>query len=253
MAHIFHFRYRKGRRIHSPFLFSLLSKAVYNADKWQVPEAVKRALAGLNNDPSPLKGKEMGAGSMLKAEKTGTVGQFYQRASSGQKQGALLYRLAKWAEPDRIVELGTGLGSSALYLHAGAPRATLDSIEGNVARANYAEELFKRCGLTGIKVHKGDVGELLPSILSKPGGRLLAFVDANHRFESTLHYAELLIASAGDGGLIVLDDLYWSREMYRAWRVLIQKEEVSVSIDLYHQGLLLLRPDLHPRSLKIWF
>jgi len=58
---------------------------------------------------------------------------------------------------------------------------------------------------------------------------------------------------AGEEAVIVLDDIYWSRGMYRAWREIISWPEVRVSIDLYEVGILLLRKDLNKAQMKIKF
>ncbi len=52
---------------------------------------------------------------------------------------------------------------------------------------------------------------------------------------------------------MVIDDIYWSREMHRAWKKVSELPRSRVSIDLYRMGILLLRPDLQKKRLKINF
>ena len=54
-------------------------------------------------------------------------------------------------------------------------------------------------------------------------------------------------------GDIIMDDIYWSKEMYLAWKEVISWPEVRVSIDLYRLGILLLRKDLNKAHVKIKF
>ena len=51
----------------------------------------------------------------------------------------------------------------------------------------------------------------------------------------------------------IMDDIYWSRDMHKAWKEIISWPEVRVSVDLFHMGILLLRRDLHKREIKIKF
>jgi hypothetical protein len=84
-------------------------------------------------------------------------------------------------------------------------------------------------------------------------GKYLAYLDGNHRYEPTIRYVKSLIGRAGEETVIVMDDIYWSREMHGAWKELTSWPEIRVSIDLFHMGILLLRKDLHPAHFKIKF
>jgi predicted O-methyltransferase YrrM len=152
-----------------------------------------------------------------------------------------------------MVELGTGLGISSLYLATGAPETPLHSIEGNTERAAFAAHLVNRCQLGPVSVHWGDMQEKLDDILPLMPGRFLAYVDGNHHHDPTLHYVRLLMERAGEEAIIVLDDIYWSRDMCRAWQEIIGWQESRVSIDLYDVGIVLLRKDLNKAQMKIKF
>jgi hypothetical protein len=83
--------------------------------------------------------------------------------------------------------------------------------------------------------------------------RLLAFVDGNHRYDPTLGYIRKLVEAAGEEAVIVVDDIYWSKGMLRAWRQVASWPGIRVDIDLFRMGILLLRKDLPKRALKIKF
>ena len=91
-----------------------------------------------------------------------------------------------------------------------------------------------------------DVRHLIPP-------RYMAFVDGNHHYEPTVAYVRKLVERAGDEAVLVLDDIYWSRGMHRAWNEVCSWPEVRVSIDLFHMGILLLRKDLYKQKINIKF
>jgi predicted O-methyltransferase YrrM len=152
-----------------------------------------------------------------------------------------------------VLELGTGLGVSTLFLAAGSPGTPLHTIEGNRARADFSSELFKRSGLSAVKVHVGEMEQKLDELSSLARGRLLAFVDGNHRYGPTIGYIRWIIDRAGEEAVVILDDIYWSKDMYKAWKEIISWREVRVCIDLFHMGILLLRMDLHKEEVKVKF
>lgn len=298
LRHLLYLRHRKGFGIHSPCVFDWVHRVVFNADRIGVPEEIRsvhrelrkeRLRIGKKGEAVPGAGSsaygagavDYGAGPRVDRADSRTVGSFARHSSVSPKYGALLYRISRWFQPDHILELGTGLGISALYLAAGSPGIPLQTVEGNRERADFSSDLIKRCGFPGVKVHVGEMGQVLEEMPPLEGNRLLAFVDGNHRFEPTVRYMKWIVEragpiSAGESGdmaghasgreegkragrvpgreaVVVMDDIYWSREMGQAWKEVISWPEVRVSIDLFHMGILLLRKDLSKTDLKIKF
>ena len=241
IEHLFFLKHRKGHGIHSPYLFDFISRVIFNSESMECPAWVLKE----HRDLLRLRARSAGKGRRISS--------FVSASSVTEKQGKLLYRIASWFKPGMMVELGTGLGISTLYLATGSPGSPLHSIEGNTERATFAAQLVSRCMLGPVSIHWGDMDEKLGDILPLMPERYLAYVDGNHHYEPTVHYVRSLVEKAGEEAVIVLDDIYWSRGMNRAWREIISWSECRVSIDLFHMGILLLRKDLHHESFKIKF
>jgi predicted O-methyltransferase YrrM len=152
-----------------------------------------------------------------------------------------------------IIELGTGMGISTIYLFAGSPETPLHSIEHNRERAALAAQLICRCCPGPVSIHVGRMEEKLEDVLLLHPKRFVAFVDGNHHYEPTVAYLERLLDRAGDEAVIVMDDIYWSRGMQRAWKEMIARDDVRVSIDLFHMGILLIGKELQKKNFKIKF
>ena len=263
LQHQFYRRHRRGHGIHSPYLFEFLHDVVFNRAGMEVPESIVQLHERLKRDRSPIPAGNHGAGSMVDRAANRTVGSFVRRSSVSKKYGALLYRIVQWFRPGMIIELGTGLGISTLYLSAAATGIPLHTIEGNPVRAKFAGSMFMMNGMEHVQVHVGDLGRELDHLLQElkgtaggggaRGGRFLAFVDGNHRFEPTIRYMRQLVDAAGEEAVIILDDIHWSREMHGAWMEVTGWPEVRVTIDLFHAGIILLRRDLHHACLRIKF
>jgi predicted O-methyltransferase YrrM len=182
-----------------------------------------------------------------------SVRSFIARSSVTEKYGALLFRISRWFRPKVILELGTGLGISALYLSAGSPDAPLHTIEANSERADFSAGLFKRSRLKRVQLHVGEMEEVLESLAGEAKGRMLVFVDGNHRYGPTIRYLRWILRHAGQETVVVMDDIYWSKGMLRAWKEIISWPQVRMSIDLFQMGILLLRTDLDKAGVKIKF
>jgi hypothetical protein len=95
--------------------------------------------------------------------------------------------------------------------------------------------------------------EVLEEVLDLMPPCFIAFVDGNHQCEPTVEYVRRLLEKSGNKAVIVLDDIYWSRGMQRAWKTIISWPEVQISLDLFHMGVLLIRRDLVKTKIKIKF
>jgi len=79
--------------------------------------------------------------------------------------GPLLAALAAAANARRIVELGTALGYTALCFAAGAPDATVDTIEGDPEHVQLARDNIAAAAMDHrITVHEGDFAVVLPTL-----------------------------------------------------------------------------------------
>lgn len=230
IEHLFYRKHRKGHGIHSPYLFEFVNQVLFNSRSTEVPGEVLEEHRRLRSQSS-----------------------FVRRSSVSLKYGALLYRITRWFRPEMILELGTGVGISTMYLASAAPESALHSIERDMGRAREAAELICRLCPGPVSIHWGEMEEKLEDILPLLPGRFLAFVDGNHRHEPTLAYVKALLEKAGEEALIVMDDIHWSKGMHGAWKEISSWPEVRVSLDLFHMGVLLLRRDLHKRKIKIKF
>ena len=138
--------------------------------------------------------------------------------------------------PLRIVELGTSLGITTAYLGAPDSRNRITTLEGSQAVAKVACEQWEQLGLKNIECVIGNIDETLYEAVRE--GVDLAYVDANHTYEATMRYVNYLLSHLEEKGIVVLDDIYYSPDMTRAWEMLKNDERVTTSMDLYHVGLL---------------
>ena len=90
----------------------------------------------------------------------------YPRMMSGQVQGRFLRMISLMIKPDRILEIGTFTGYSAICLAGGlAPGGKLHTIEAEPAYAEIAREYFRKAKLEDrIVLHEGDALEDHPKL-----------------------------------------------------------------------------------------
>lgn len=229
--------------IHSPFIYSLYTEALKPDKRYYIFSEIEKIRARLFHDKRIISIKDYGAGSKANSSTSRKISSIARSASKSPKLCRLLFRLANYSESKTILELGTSFGISTLYLATATKDSTVVTMEGCPDTATVATENFK--SIPGknlnISIVQGNIDERLPEALSRIKTIDLVYIDANHRYEPTLRYFKEILPFTHEGTVFVLDDIYWSEEMKMAWESIKQMEEVTVTVDLFHVGLVFFR------------
>ena len=163
-----------------------------------VPDPIERYLAHLNR-----------AGTTV-LDEIARSGEARDLPLIDAEVGALLRVLATAVGATRILEVGTAVGYSSIWL-AGAlpPDGTLITMEMNEARAQEARENFVRAGVADRVTLI--VGDATLKIAKVSGPFDLVFLDTDKRLYEPL--LDRLIALLRPGGLLITDNVLWSGEV----------------------------------------
>ena len=272
----------KGHGVHSPFVYDLIRNVLNDERRypgWERIEVLRRRLV---KDGTMLDVEDMGAGSTVAAGRRRSVGEIARHAAKPARLGRLLYRIVRYYQCERIVELGTSLGLSTAYLASGAREGAVTgnsggkdaravrgdggekdadgmegaapgkeqtngvrvwTIEGASSVAAVAANNFLELGLKNVELITGGFDEQLNGVLDRMGHVDLAFIDGNHRLEPTLRYFHLLMNRLAPASILIFDDIHWSGEMEEAWAAIQQDPRVYMTIDLFFIGLVVFRSE----------
>lgn len=131
---------------------------------------------------------------------------------SGAVQGRLLTMLVQLTKAERVLEIGTFTGYSAICMAYGLPDSGhIDTLELNDELEDLIVEGFERAGVADkIKLHIGDAIQILQDM--EGCSYDMAFIDANKR--EYCDYYNYSIDLVKPGGLIVADDTLWSGKLF---------------------------------------
>jgi predicted O-methyltransferase YrrM len=231
----------KGHGIHSPFVFDFVVKVLNDRTSVPVFREIEALRADLLRDESMLVVRDFGAGSVFGSETSRKMKDIARNAAKPAKYGRLLFRIAEYYGARRILELGTSLGLSTLYLASASKVQRVITLEGSEAIARKAAEHFTYLGKSNIRQITGNFDDCLQDALQLLGGADLVFFDGNHREEPTLRYFNQCLPHAGEETIFVLDDIHWSKEMESAWNQIKAHERVTCTIDLFFVGVVVFR------------
>lgn len=133
--------------------------------------------------------------------------------ASPRVQASFLQSLVLMTQARNILEIGTFIGISSLYMaRASAPEAIITTLEKYDHFAGIARENFKRNRLDHkIRLIEGSATETLGNL--KPSTLFdLAFLDGGK--ESYLDYFKLIDPLLRPGGLIIVDDIMFQGDVF---------------------------------------
>ena len=128
------------------------------------------------------------------------------RMLSGHFAGRILKMLVRMARPQRVLEIGTFTGYSALCLAEGLPDGGhVDTIEIDDELEDFIRENFRQSPYNErVTLHIGDALTLIPQL---EGTFDFVFIDADKR--AYRDYYELVLPKVPSGGFIVADNTLW--------------------------------------------
>lgn len=237
--------------VHSPFVYDLVCQVLR-----------KRTPSGLHGDIELLRKQllrstgvitvtDLGAGSRRHHSAERRVRDIAATALKPRRQAEQLARIAAYFSPDTILELGTSLGITTLYMARSAPAATVHTIEGCPATAAIAAGHFRQMHAANIVAHTGSFRDMLPGILDGISQLDLAYIDGHHQGGPTLDYFTQCLAKSHNDTVFIFDDIHWSTDMERAWEVIKAHPSITVTIDLFHFGLVFLRQEQQREHFKL--
>lgn len=212
----------------------------------------------LANDKTWVKKKDYGAVQKVNSPII-QVGSEMEKIAIPKKYGQLLYRLASDQDSRYVLELGMGFGIATAYLLLGLnkrdPSHRLLTMEGcpetlNISR-RYLEDWLIGQNSPNFEILQGDFDDHLDEALNKFPGIDLVLMDGNHQKDALIRYFKTILPIMQEKGVMVIDDIYWSREMHEGWQHLINHPSVTLSLDFYRMGVLFFNPDLSKENFKI--
>lgn len=144
----------------------------------------------------------------------------HPRMLSGHLQGKFLEFISKMIKPERILEIGTFTGYSAICLAKGlSENGLLYTIEINDERKPIIDEFIKKAGFSDkIKLLIGDAIKEIPEITELFD---LVFIDADK--PNYLNYFKAVFPKLKPGGFIIVDNVLWDGKVIKK----VMKDDVS--------------------------
>lgn len=237
------FIYRSGNAhsIHSPFVFDLYTQAIRPRKEYYCFSRIEKVRRELLSSRDEITVTDFGAGSKINASPKRKVCSIARYSEKSPELAQLLFRLIAYLKPSILLDLGTSFGITTIYQASADRNSRVYTFEGCPETAKIALRNFGRMQLRNIELTIGNIDETLTAKLAALDRIDFAFFDANHRYEPTMRYYRQCLGKVHEGSFFVFDDIHWSADMERAWQEIANDEHATLTIDLFHLGLVFFR------------
>jgi len=236
----FYFSAKTKYAIHSPFVFAFIEEILENESNYYSFLAIEHIRKKIEKNSSEIIVNDLGAGSKKIKTAKRKISTIAKTSLQEKKMAQLLFKMINYYKlSDNVVELGTSLGITTAYLANAKKSNKIYTIEGSTEIANVANSVFKKLGLKNIELIIGDFNMNLKNLnLDTKLG--LIYIDGNHTKSATISYFNWALENANENTVIVIDDIYWSKEMEESWDYVKKLNEVTMTIDLFKMGIVFL-------------
>ncbi|HRZ75854.1 MAG TPA: class I SAM-dependent methyltransferase [Bacteroidales bacterium] len=245
-----HLRKARGPfRLHSPFVFTFHQRVLRGRGLPSPPPLLQGLRREWLQDKALITHHPLGCAEGR--ELSEPVAQLARRTAISGGDTRRLFHLAAFLKPRTVLDLGSGLGFSALALALGAPQARVLSLEGDAAVHALAVERLSPLAPPGLRFLQGAFRELLPELLEGPGRPDLVFLDGDHRQEETIYLGQLILPRLSRHGVLAIHDIHASEGMLGAWERLREMPEVTVSLTTWSTGFLFVNESLSTQHFRL--
>lgn len=229
--------------VHSPFVFSLITKCFYDRKSKPEYSILKNYRNLLLENKNQIEVTDFGAGSKVFKSNTREISKIAKTAGISPKRAKLLFRVVNYFQPDAILEIGTSLGLATSALALGNPKAFVTTLEGCPETANQCQLQLQKFNINTVKSIVTEFSTYFKTINNQPETINLIYFDGNHSKKATLNYFESLLPTITNDCVWIFDDIHWSTEMEEAWASIKNHPKVKVTIDTFQWGFVFFRKE----------
>lgn len=213
---LYKIRHHRGHGIHSPFVFNLITKVIEEKTPYHAYEDIEYALESA-----------------------------HIRNSSLSKEDKLFFRLVNYFSAQHILEIGSGYGTTTLFLTAPSNNIVCTSLEPSARKCDEARKLYAVWD-KDIRLH---LSEKLIIPDSKPD---CIFINLNC-FPLSNDIVQYLSDVTCEKTFIIVKGIRTKKRNQALWRSIMNMDSRTVVLDLFNIGIVFFNKTLYRWEYKISF
>ncbi len=229
--------------VHSPFVYSLVTKCFYDKKNYAEYEILKKYRKSLLTNKDFIEVTDFGAGSKVFKSNKRQISKIAKTAGISSKRAKLLFRVVNYFQPTTILEIGTSLGLATSTLSLGNKKSKIITLEGCSNTIEIAKHQLENSKFQNIEFINTKFEDYFENCQLSIINYQLIYFDGNHSKKATLAYFEQLLPTITNDTVWIFDDIHWSKDMEEAWKTIKNHPKVKVTIDTFQWGFVFFRAE----------
>ncbi len=248
IAHLFKSFHLHG--IHSPFVFQLEKKCLNDTTNYQCYVKLSRFRESVTHNNQYLTNEGQHTSNKFFKCDYRKISNLLKPRKSAIKNVQLLYRLCNYFKVNHALVLGTSLGIDTYAMAVARSRAQIIAIEGDRKIYDFAIENFLKTGLKNVHFINDTFKEFL---VNQKNNHVydMVLIDGRHNGTATSLYFKELLKLVHKNSVIIITDIYSSKDITTAWNQICQHPQVTASINCFHLGIVFLREELSQQKFYV--
>lgn len=214
--------HRKGYGVHSPFVYTLITRIIEEKAEYYAYEEIKRKISEV----------KQATGSKQKSE------------MMPLKTAKLLFRIINRFKPATVLECGTSFGISTAAITLAAPRAAVSITEADEARRKHVSVN------ENVWLYGGPYAETLPAIFGAGEGPDFIYIRKHASAEEYDSVFAAISPYISDNTFILAEGMHRTEKVYRLFCKLARHEKIKVFMDMYDTAMFIASPKLNKERYK---
>ena len=160
-------------------------------------------------------------------------------SSTEPRYGGVIQKIIDSFSIETTLELGTSIGIGTMFLAKVNSKINVTTIEGCPETYKFAKSEFAKRKIKNVCFINDNFDHLFDSNALNGQKFDLSLIDGNHTYEATLRYFNHIVTNhCGQKSIIIIDDINWSRDMFRAWKEISSRMQNSLRLNLFRMGII---------------
>ncbi len=221
---------------YNPYLQNLAVKILNFSKTTKKNIKIERLRYKLLKNNKLISTNDLGAGSKQNSSNNRKISDIAKYSLTPAKYSLLIKEIIEYTTAKNVLELGTSLGITSLYMKTAKTNPSVTTIEGCKNIANLAKKNFKLLK-KDIKIYNLSFDDFFKKAIKNNLTFDFFYIDGNHTKKSTIKYFED-IKKINSNGTLVFDDIRWSKNMYEAWTKIRKSNFKGAVVELLKVGII---------------
>jgi predicted O-methyltransferase YrrM len=228
-------RYRKGYGVHSPFVYSLITKVIEEKAAFYAFDEIEKLRQEMVSPAHPLSDLTV-------------------RETQSRNYGALLFRIVNFYKCRQILQIGSSTGIMSLYLAMASPKqCCCHALEERSGLLDTAQAFSRAHHLEKLDFREGDYGSELKRLQVSGFQADLIFINGLYNFLETENILSLCLPFLHKKTILIIDNIVKNKNRRDLWKKIKSHPQVRSSIDLCALGIAFFDDNLPKKQYKAYF